>query len=75
MYIKTKRQEVEDYFAGPFVEQWRQVYQEGLQAKEAGKTKEDNPHTLKVWKAVWGYGFDKLSFLDLLATGERCERD
>lgn len=48
----------DEYFSGPYKEQWHQVWAEGRQAKEQGKNKEDNPHKLKVWRAVWEYGWD-----------------
>lgn len=49
---------VEEYFAGPYKEQWHQVWAEGRLAQEQGKSRDGNPHKLKVWRAVWEYGWD-----------------
>lgn len=49
---------VEEYFAGPYKEQWYQVWIEGRLAQKQGKSKNENPHKLKVWQAVWEYGWD-----------------
>jgi len=48
----------ENYLSGPYKEQWHQVWQEGRAANVQGQSREDNPHKLKVWRAVWEYGWD-----------------
>lgn len=48
----------EAYFSGPFKVEWHKVWREGKLAKAQGIKREDNPHKLKVWQAVWGYGWD-----------------
>lgn len=37
---------------------WHQVWKEGFNAHESGVSRQDNPHKLKVWRAVWEYGWD-----------------
>ena len=49
---------VEEYFAGPFKEEWHKVWQEGRLAQTQGISRKDNPQRLKVWRAVWEYGWD-----------------
>lgn len=49
---------VEEYFAGPYKEEWHRVWQEGRIACLADKSRNDNPNKLKVWRAVWEYGWD-----------------
>ena len=49
---------IEEYLDGPYKKEWHKVWQEGKFAREQGKNKEDNPHKLKVWRAVWQHGFD-----------------
>lgn len=48
----------EEYFAGPYRVEWHRVWNEGRAAHDLGKSRDDNPHRLKVWRAVWGYGWD-----------------
>lgn len=50
--------EVEQYFRVEFQAEWWKVWLEGRAAQENGVSRCNNPHKLKVWQAVWEYGWD-----------------
>lgn len=48
----------EEWLAGPYKVEWHKIWEEGRLANILGQSRDNNPHKLKVWKAVWEYGFD-----------------
>ena len=50
--------DVEEWFAGPYKVIWHEVWEAGRAACEGGVPRDQNPQTLKVWRAVWWYGWD-----------------
>ncbi len=49
---------VQAWFGGPYRERWHQTWHNGRAACLSGEPRGGNPEKLKVWRAVWWYGWD-----------------